>query len=176
MNMNSEQMDLLKEKYLDHAEDLRFRTGFDFKLLSGFITLNLVLAAWLSKYPLSTGWYKAGFVIFVGGLCFVAILLFHRNNRRRKVVVEIMHNLNDAFGFDKDGVYRDNGPINPKSNLKTTYWFRWYICVVILFFLSQMFIILGTPLVKTNDVKFKQHKEVTQQAIEQDRVETSRVR
>lgn len=145
MDLKPEQIDLLKEKYLDHAEDLRYRTGFDFKLLSGYITLNLALAAWLAKYPLSSGWYKSAFAIFVVGLFSVALMLLHRNYSRRKVVVEIIHNLNDALGFDKQNVYRENGPLNPKSNLKTTYWFPWYICIGVLFVFAQMLVIFGTP-------------------------------
>ena len=145
MYLEPGQSEILKAKYLDHAEELRFRTNFDFKLLSGFVTLNLVLAAWLTQHPLATVWFKVGFAIFVFGISGVAVLLFQRNLRRRKVVVEIMHNLNDALGFDKDGVFRDKGPINPKSNLKTTYWTPWYRIAVLLFFLAQIFIIFGTP-------------------------------
>ena len=126
MELKPEQIDILKGKYLDHAEDLRFRTNFDFKLLSGFVTLNLVLAAWLAKNPLATLWFKLGFAIFASGICGVSIMLFQRNYRRRKIVVDIMHNLNDALGFAKDGIFRDEGPINPESNLKTTHWFPWY--------------------------------------------------
>ena len=144
MSLTPEQMNLLKEKYLDHAEDLRFRTGYDFKLLSGFITLNFALAALLSNYPLSNLWFKTGFATFIFGLCFLTILLFQRNNRRRKIIVNIMQNLNDALGFDKDGVFRKEGPINPPSNKKTTFWLPWYICIVVLFFLAQMFVIFGT--------------------------------
>jgi len=160
MELKPEQIEILKEKYLDHAEDLRFRTNFDFKLLSGFVTLNLVLAAWLTKNPLSTLWFKIGFVIFASGICGVAIMLFQRNYRRRKVVVEIMYNLNDALGFDKDGVFRDKGPINPKSNLKTTHWFPWYASAVLIFLLAQVFIIFGTP----SNLKVKEGvKETTEQ-------------
>jgi len=58
-------------------------------------------------------------------------------------VEEIMHNLNDALAFDKDCAFRDEGPINPKSNLKTTHWFPWYTSAVLLFLLAQIFIIFG---------------------------------
>jgi len=145
MKLTSDQVELLKTKYLDHAEDLRFRTGFDFKLLSGFVTLNLILAAWLTKNPLATGWLKAAFAIFVAGVAGIAALLFLRNNRRRKVIVEIMHNLNAALEFDKDCAYLEHGPINPKSNVKTTYWTPWYLCAVILVSFAQMFVVFGTP-------------------------------
>ncbi len=145
MDLKPDQIELLKAKYLDHAEDLRFRINFDFKLLSGFVTLNLVLAGWLTKNPLATVWFQIGFALFIGGICGIAILLFQRNYRRRRVVVDIMQNMNEAFRFDQDGAFRNEGPINPKSNVQTTYWMPWYICIVILFFLAQIFIIFSTP-------------------------------
>ena len=145
MDYEKSSFEILKMKYQDHVEDLRFRTNFDFRLLSGFVALNLILAAWLSKNPLPTLYYKKAFSIFALGLCFSAFMLFQRNHRRRKIVVEIIMNINKAFKFSEEGVYFD-GKINTPENERTTYWFLYYAIVVVIFFIAQMVMIFSTGL------------------------------
>ncbi|OQB43453.1 MAG: hypothetical protein BWY06_00096 [Candidatus Latescibacteria bacterium ADurb.Bin168] len=146
--LTQDQIAILKSKYEDHTEDLRFRTGQDFKLLSGFVTLNLVLAAWLSTHPLQAMAFRVGFMAFSVGVSGATFMLFVRNTRRRKVIVEILHNINEAFGFTKGNAYGIPGPINPTSNLTTTYWLPWYLAVVSLFTLGQTFVIFSQPYTK----------------------------
>ncbi len=143
MELKPEQIEILKFKYLDHTEDLRFRTTYDFKVLSGFITLNLALAAWMAKYPLTLVYHKIVFASLIAGLCIITIILFQRNFRRRRIVIKIIQNINEAFRFDEKGVYKECGPINPPENQVTTYWIPWYICIVVLFLLCQLFIIFA---------------------------------
>jgi len=142
MDYEKASFEILKMKYQDHVEDLRFRTNFDFRLLSGFVSLNLILAAWLAENPLSTRCYEIAFAVFVFGLCSSAFMLFQRNHRRRKVVVGIIMNINKAFRFAEDDVYFD-GRINTPDNQKTTYWFPYYTAVVVIFLVAQMVVIFS---------------------------------
>ena len=146
MELKAEQLKILKAKYLDHAEDLRFRTNYDFKVISGFVTVNLAVAAWITKFRLESAPHKIGFTALVVALAGVTIVLLQRNFRRRRIVVQIIQNINDAFRFDEKGVYRECGPINPPENQITTYWLPWYVCTIILFLLAQLFIIYAEPL------------------------------
>lgn len=145
MNLTDDQrVDVLKMKYADHTEDLRFRTSYDFKLISGYVTLNLGVAAWLTKTPVTATGHKIGFVALFVGLAICVLMLLQRNVRRRRSVVQIMHNINDALELDKEGAYRD-GPINPPSNKVTTYWIKWHVGIVLLFLLAQLVMILAGP-------------------------------
>jgi hypothetical protein len=124
MKLSPEQIDLLKMKYADHTEDLRFRTSYDFKLISGYVTLKIAVAAWLTKNPIGTVCQQVGFALIFFSLATAVLMLLQNNGRRRKVVVDIMHNINDALDFDKDGAYQEEGPINPPANKTTTYWIK----------------------------------------------------
>ena len=146
MNFTPDQrIELLKMKYEDHTEDLRFRTSYDFKLISGYVTLNVAVAAWLTKNPVTTPAHQAGFAALFVGLAICVLMLLQRNVRRRKAVVEIMHNINDALEFDKNGAYRE-GPINPPSNKVTIYWIKWHVGIVVLFLVAQLVMILASPI------------------------------
>ena len=141
---NETKIDLLKAKYEDHAADLRFRTEYDYKLISGYVTLNLVIGAWLAKNPLPSYPHKVGFTLLFIGLVFFVLGLLNSNLKRRKIVVEIMQNINDALDFDKEGVYR-TGAVNPAANKKTNYWVKWQRAIVLLFLVAQLFIVYGGP-------------------------------
>lgn len=131
MKLTSDQIDVLKMKYEDHTEDLRFRTDLDFKLLSGFVTLDLVLAAWLSQHAPESWAYAIGFLIVALGLGFAAAMIFIRNTIRRNVVIAILHNVNEALEFTKTGAYLQNQCINPESNKRVTHWLAYHLTIVI---------------------------------------------
>lgn len=143
MKITPEQADLLKMKYIDHAEDLRFRTSYDFKLISGYVMLNVAVAAWLAKNPIAPVYLQVGFAALFIGLAIAVLMLLQKNARRRKVVVKIMHNINRALEFDKDGAYQAEGSINPPENKITTYWIKWHIVIVLMFLLGQLVMIFG---------------------------------
>lgn len=140
MDLEKNSFEILKMKYEDHVEDLRFRHNFDFRLLSGFVTLNLIIAAWLYKNPDLKIFYKIIFSIFISVLSSSTIMLFIRNYYRRKIIVNILQNINEAFKFYDQGIYF-KGQINPEINRKTTYWTKYYILVVIVVLISQIIMI-----------------------------------
>ena len=146
MERTKDEINILTAKYLDICEDLRFRKTYDFKVMSGFITLNLVLAAWLTNNPLQGIYLKVGFAIFMFGLSAIACALFYENYRRRNVVVATLKNINTALEFNKAGAYGLSEPINTTENVHIR-WIKWYCLTVLFFFCATMFIVFGGSII-----------------------------
>jgi hypothetical protein len=146
MNLQSDQIDVLKMKYNDHTADLRFRTELDFKILSGFVTVDLVLAAWLSQYALDSWIYRLGFAVLVLAIGGVSAMLLIRNTKRRSIVIRTLWRINTALELTKIGAYLEKHTINPKANKKTTYWLPSYLTVVAILTLALLFLVVfGRP-------------------------------
>lgn len=141
-NLQDKAFEILKMKYSEHVKELRFRNIFDLTLLLGFVLLNLVFAAWLSNNPPDDEQEQIPFVAFVVSLCFSTFMAFHRNNRRRKVIMNVLHNINTVFKFTEKDVYFE-GQIIPPENQKTAHWLTYYTIVIVICFFAQTIMILG---------------------------------
>ena len=111
--------------------------------MSGFITLNFVVAAWLTQNPLQGLYPKIRFAIFMFGLSAIACALFYENYRRRNVVVATLKNINTALEFNKAGAYGLTEPVNTVENVHIR-WIRWYCLTILFFFCATMFIVFGS--------------------------------
>lgn len=142
-SLQDKAFEILKMKYSEHVKELRFRNTFDLTLLLGFVVLNLVFAAWLSHNAPDPS-AKKPLIALVASLCLSTFMSFHRNNRHRKFIIKILHNINTVFKFSEKEIYFE-GQINPPENQKMTHWGTYYayILVIIICFIAQTIMIIG---------------------------------
>ncbi|MDO9695533.1 MAG: hypothetical protein Q7W56_12455 [Candidatus Latescibacteria bacterium] len=136
-----DKVEILMMKYESHSADLRNRTEYDYKLISGYVTLSIVVGAWIAKSPLSAIAIKIGFYALMVALAFFVIQLLKSNQKRREVVIDTIRNVNKALGFYEAGVYHD-GVINPgPSGQKHMLWLRWQVAIIILILFAQFVLV-----------------------------------
>lgn len=142
-----QRFDALKLRYSDQTELNRFLTSFDFKVFSGFISLQLVIAGWyVTQYEKFNSLSdKTSFGIDIGLLTLdtilllVALILLESNLARRISVVGTIKNINEALGFTKCGTYLADRAINAPHTFAP--WARWYQLMVFLAYLSVILIV-----------------------------------
>ena len=129
-------------KYTDHTGDLRYRTNLEIQLMSGFITLNVLIAAWLFRYQdkLKSCNLKILFSLFIIAIGGSIIAIMIRNTKRRKIVIQILENINESFKFYEEGVYH-SGVINPAGNKHQSVWQFAYYFLIIVFIIIQIHIV-----------------------------------
>jgi len=119
-----QKFEALKLRYTDHVELLRFMTKLDVQVFSGYITIQLALGAWLATHPISGILPKTGIILIDIVLAVIATKLLWNDYQRRKEVVGIIKNINDALCFNKKGAYLPESPINVKT--ETRPWHTWF--------------------------------------------------
>jgi len=152
--------DALKMKYDDQVALLRFLTTFDFKIFSGFLTIQLAFASWSSSHTIKGSevhWKifhhkihllpsqtviatKIGLLIIDALLGLVAARLLHANKLRRTAIVGIVRNLNEAFGFTTPGLYLPERAINVDHTYRP--WAYLYIFVILMSYTGIVLIML----------------------------------
>lgn len=145
--------DALMRVYKDHAELLRYLTSHDFAILSGFITLNLAIAAWVQTYPPASILLRLAETAFIVGIATVACYMLWLQRCRRIEVVRTIRSINTYFGFNRSGHYMsgllivDEEPLNTveaRSRAKPRLWFPMYAIVVALIAIANAVIIWTT--------------------------------
>lgn len=137
------EFEALKIRYQDQLELLRTLTRYDFRIFSGFLTLQLILGGWLAKTPIPGTWAKIGLLVINASLALLACVLLYNQYKRRLEVITIVRNISEAFGFNEKGVYLSDksidvvGPIRP--------WFLWYILGIVIAFGGFCLILFGGP-------------------------------
>lgn len=140
------EFEALKTRYDDHVTLLRSMTELDYKLFSGYLTLQLVIGAWFAKNPIYKISVKIGIFLIVICMTVIAFKLIFNNLQKRKEAIETLKNINEALGFNKEGVYLKDKSINPivksiekkqdinneKIKYKVRLWGCWYLLGILI--------------------------------------------
>ncbi len=130
MDLSEEQkFGALKLRYNDHVELLRSMTKLDVQIFIGYITLQLGLGAWLATNRPEDPFARFGILLIDIVLAVIASKLLYNDYLRRKEVVSIIKNINEALGYDKSGIYLDDKPINVPT--VTRPWWKWFLYGII---------------------------------------------
>lgn len=135
------EFDALKTRYDDQVALLRSITQLDSQLFTGYITLQLVLSAWLAGHPVNKPLVRAGLLLIDLTLCFIASRFLYGSYRRRLEIVTTIKNICEALGFTEKGIYLPNKAINPKTVLRA--WGYWYIAGVWVAALGFVLVLFG---------------------------------
>jgi len=71
------EFDALRIRYEDQLNHLRILTSYDFRIFSGFLTLQLIIAGWLAKSPITSVWSQLGICSINATLAVIAIGLLY---------------------------------------------------------------------------------------------------
>jgi len=115
--------EILITRYKEQAGNLRDLNQYDFRLLGGFLTIQLVLAGWFATHQNSISVAVGIFVIDLVLLA-VCIKIMDANRRRRDEIRDTIININEAFGLYTSGIYLPDRAINPppKKRLVLSGW------------------------------------------------------
>lgn len=119
------EFEAIKLRYEGQVDLLRVLTGIDLRIMTGFITVQLILGGWVSAYPPDGIGIKTGLLIIDLGVALFAGSLLRNQSLRRKEVIATIHNLSEALGYDRPGSYLPNRAINAPTTPRL--WFGWYI-------------------------------------------------
>jgi hypothetical protein len=119
------EFDALKIRYEDQVALLRSLTQNELKLVSGFVTMQLVLGGWLSAHPTGSMVQNVGLLIIDLVLAGGVAKILHHSYRRRGEVIATVLNLNEALGYSVKGAYIDNKTINPSPAIRS--WFGTFL-------------------------------------------------
>ena len=136
-----DKVEILMMKYQEHAGDLRSRTEFDYKLISGYVTLSIFVGAWVAKSPLQTTEIRVGFFALMVALAFFVVQLLKSNQKRREVVIDTVRNVNEALGFYDNNVYYAGAINPPPQGRKHVLWLRWQVAIIVLV-LAALFVLV----------------------------------
>jgi len=136
---DNQKFEALKLRYTDHVELLRSITKLDVQIFSGYITVQLALGAWLGSHPINL-WPKIGLSVIDLVLAVIALKLLHKDFLRRKEVVGIIENINEALNFNTEGAYLPGKSINDNTNTRP--WFSWFVVGIIAGFIGIVIILV----------------------------------
>lgn len=143
MELNEQEFEALKIKYADQVELLRFMTKLDIQIITGYLTVQLVLGAWVAARPIQGYLAELGLTVIDLGLAIVAFMLLFNHNKRRTEVVETVKNINEALGFDKPCIYLSGKAVNAQTKRRP--FFRWLVTGIVLGF-AGIFLVIWFPL------------------------------
>lgn len=123
-------LDILRIGFENQVQYLRMMSEVDLKIFSGYITVQLILASWFAKNPVSTISLKGGFLLIEFAFALLAINTFRVNQKRREEAVSVLKNLCEALGFTVRGVFLPEKAIQESVPVRP--WFWLYIATVIL--------------------------------------------
>ncbi len=130
-------------RFKDQAELLYRLTLVDLKVFTGYITLQLVLGAWMAVHnnEILELFNKTGLLIIDFVLSFIAIVLLYKNYKRRQEVAKTIGNCNKALGYESPGVYLYDERLNAKTESRP--WFWTYFVGIIFGFIGIIIILFG---------------------------------
>lgn len=134
-----------KLRYEDQVEVSRFLRTIELKVMSGLVTVQLLLGAWIYTHPPSGIWMRISFLTLDAGFAVLAGSLLWNFNRRRVEIVGTIKNLNEALGYEQEGVYLADKAINSPSVTRLLYgWYIFGIGLTFIGFCSVLFAASGT--------------------------------
>jgi hypothetical protein len=135
------EFEALKVRYEDQLQLLRTLTTYDFRIFSGFITLQLLLGGWLSTHPVLNFWGRIGILLINTVLASIACILLYYQYRRRQEVIATVRNISQALGFSEKGIYLPDRAMNVEGGPRP--WFIWYIGGILISLLGFCLILFG---------------------------------
>jgi hypothetical protein len=128
----------LLARYTQQAEHLRHLDGWDLKVTSGFLTVQIILAGWLSLHTDHTLSQRFAISVIDLSLLIACLGSLLGSKRRRKEVRTTILNINDALGLYTAGRYLADRAINPEP---PTVGIRWYEFAAAVGFAGAVFIL-----------------------------------
>lgn len=138
------EFEALRCRFEDQTELLYRLTLIDLRIFSGYITLQLALAAWISihRSEIEIPTMRAGLLVIDLALAVVAAALLYNNYKRRKEVTGTVKNCNEALGYNDSGVYLDERPLNAPTKFRP--WAGWYYLGIIVSVVGVAMVLFGT--------------------------------
>lgn len=114
----SDKVTFLKMRFEDHVNTLRYMRDSDFKVIFGYMAMQLAIAGFLLKEGLPN--YKAffGVVVFEFSMMGVILHVFRQRYSRREDVIKGLWNVRKALGFLDADVYLVGLPLEESSRFK----------------------------------------------------------
>jgi hypothetical protein len=140
--MNQVDFEILKLRYQDQVELLRFITSLELKVIFGFFTVIAAIVAWLITKAPSTFNGQITLSIIIGVSTLSAVLYLYSQKRRRDEVVQTVINLNEALGLNEPGKFIFGKAINPSFKYRRL--FPVYLVAVLASGLSAINLVLNT--------------------------------
>ena len=140
--MDNIQLDILKIRYQDQVELLRFLTSLELKVIFGYFTVIAAIVAWIITKAPSTfdGQVVLSCIIGISTVC-VIYYLYSQKKRRDEAVATVV-NLNEAFGLYEIGKFIEGKAINPPHKYKPL--FPVYLLAIMVVGLSSIYLIVST--------------------------------
>ena len=138
------EFEALKCRFEDQVELLHRLTLHDYRVFSGYITLQLALGAWVATQGtnLAAGSPRTGLMLIDLALATIAGALLYNNYKRRKEVTDTVHNCSIALGYETTGVYLAGKTLNAPTKFRP--WVPWYLAGIVLAFVGIVFVVFGT--------------------------------
>ena len=109
------EFETLKVQYQEHAEYMRAMNIFDWKIVSGFMTVQLVLGGWFAGHPSDSIVLSLGVIIIDLALYLCCATMLHISSERRLETLKTIHNINEALGLSAKGVFLQDKAINAQT-------------------------------------------------------------
>ena len=108
------ELDVLLAHYTEQAAGLRDVYNYEFKWFSGYLTLQLALAGWLTAHPINGQLQRIGIFCANIALLIVCTGMINGLRSRRREIRTTIRNINTALGFYEVGAYVQGIAISPE--------------------------------------------------------------
>lgn len=108
--------------FQNQAEVIRALKENDLQVVGGFMTLQLVLAAWLVDHPPMTSWGKGGLLGLSIILAFLSSTFLYNNHCRRKQVVESLGSTKMALRLGEQDIYVSGSALDVQTIFRPSFW------------------------------------------------------
>lgn len=134
------EFEALKMRYEDQVELLRTMTKLDIQVFSGYVTIQLALAAWFGAHGLKSLPIKIGMFSLDLAFSGIAALFLWSHYQRRIEAIETVKHLVQALGFTEKDVYLKGSAINAPATKSRPFW-QFFVGGIIVFTLGIGWII-----------------------------------
>ena len=133
--LSKERHEVLKLVFQSKTAELSAESQMAYKLMAGFVTLELGLAAWLAEHPPGTrsGAYGLYLLNLLLGV-FIGLLIW-RNYGRRYEIIDTLKNVVRVWELTVPGVYLEGRPLYPEPYRYS--WRNLYLVLIVLFCAAQ---------------------------------------
>jgi hypothetical protein len=138
---DEQKFDALKMRYKDQVKLLRYMTTLDFRIFGGYITLQILLGAWLGAHPPGKPMACAGIAAIDLALAIVAAVFLENDYKRRTEVAATLKNIAVALRFSEDDAYLRPGPLNVSTRSRA--WRHWYRLGLFLAFFGIVLLLIS---------------------------------
>lgn len=149
----SHEFEIVKYRHEDQAKLLQFLSQLDLQILSGFLTVQLILGGFQIQKSIDVTFVKWGLFLIDLSLAFVCSMLLYLNFIRRKEVGEIIRNCNEALGFTTEGALLPGKIINSPTPSKP--WNNYFIIAIIISVVGVTIILFNSNSAYKNQIRSK---------------------